>query len=43
MSNNQQLFAEIIPSEEANLSGGCGGYQNRSLGPAIEQQSMLRQ
>ena len=24
MSNNEQLFAEIIPSEEANLSGGCG-------------------
>ena len=24
MSNNQQLFAEIIPSEEANLSGGSG-------------------
>ena len=22
MSNNEQLFAEIIPSEEANLSGG---------------------
>ncbi|MGK7934406.1 MAG: hypothetical protein AB4206_01130 [Xenococcaceae cyanobacterium] len=25
MSNNEQLFAEIIPSEEASLSGG-GGY-----------------
>ena len=25
MSNNEQLFAEIIPSEEANLSGGRGG------------------
>ncbi len=24
MSNNEQLFAEIIPSEEANLSGGSG-------------------
>ncbi len=24
MSNNEQLFAEIIPSEEANLSGGRG-------------------
>ena len=24
MSNNEQLFAEIIPSEEANLSGGKG-------------------
>ena len=26
MSNNEQLFAEIIPTEEANLSGGNGGY-----------------
>ena len=25
MSNNEQLFTEIIPSEEANLSGGSGG------------------
>ena len=25
MSNNEQLFAEIIPTEEANLSGGNGG------------------
>ena len=24
MSNQEQLFAEIIPSEEANLSGGTG-------------------
>ena len=24
MSNNEQLFAEIIPTEEANLSGGMG-------------------
>jgi hypothetical protein len=24
MSNNEQLFTEIIPSEEANLSGGRG-------------------
>ena len=24
MSNKEQLFAEIIPSEEANLSGGMG-------------------
>ena len=29
MSNNEQLFAEIIPSEEANLSGGNGGYGGR--------------
>ena len=29
MSNNEQLFAEIIPSEEANLSGGNGGYQKK--------------
>ncbi len=33
MSNSQQLFTEIIPSEEANLAGGCGGYQNRGPGP----------
>ncbi len=26
MSNKEQLFAEIIPTEEANLSGGYGGY-----------------
>ncbi|MGB5709743.1 MAG: hypothetical protein WBM44_02350 [Waterburya sp.] len=26
MFDNQQLFAEIVPSKEANLSGGCGGY-----------------
>ena len=27
MSNNEQLFAEIIPCEEATLSGGSGyGY-----------------
>ena len=32
MSNSQELFAEIIPSEEASLSGGCSGYQNRGLG-----------
>ena len=25
MSNNEQLFAEITPNEEANLSGGSGG------------------
>ena len=29
MSNNEQLFAEIIPSEEANLSGGSGGSRAR--------------
>ena len=29
MSNNEQLFAEIIPSEEATLSGGDGGYRHR--------------
>ena len=29
MSNNEQLFAEIIPSEEANLSGGYGGRGGR--------------
>ncbi len=34
MSNSQQLFAEIIPSEEANLSGGCGGYyRNHARSP----------
>ena len=27
MSNNEQLFAEIIPSEEATLSGGNGGHR----------------
>lgn len=26
MFDNQQLFAEIVPSKEANLSGGCCGY-----------------
>ncbi len=30
MSNSQQLFTEIIPNEEANLSGGCGGYYRNS-------------
>ena len=29
MSNNEQLFAEINPSEEANLSGGRGGRGGR--------------
>ena len=34
MSNSQLLFAEIIPSEEANLSGGCGGYyRNHTRSP----------
>ena len=32
MSNNQELFSEIIPSEAANISGGCGGSRNRHLG-----------
>ena len=33
MSNNEQLFAEIIPSEEANLSGGyCGACHEKSGG-----------
>ena len=33
MSNNEQLFTEIIPSEEANLSGGflfCGRRRNNA-------------
>ena len=32
MSNSQQLFAEILPSEEANLTGGCCGCQNSGSG-----------
>ncbi len=31
MSNNQQLFAEIIPSEEANLSGGSGAIADADV------------
>ncbi|MGK7934407.1 MAG: hypothetical protein AB4206_01135 [Xenococcaceae cyanobacterium] len=34
MSNNEQLFAEIIPSEEASLSGG-GGYGRRGDRPGV--------
>ncbi|MEM8723533.1 MAG: hypothetical protein AAGE84_30340 [Cyanobacteria bacterium P01_G01_bin.39] len=29
MSNSQELFSEIIPSEAADISGGCGGSRNR--------------
>ena len=36
MSNSQQLFTEIIPSEAVNISGGCGGSQNRGMG-ALDQ------
>ena len=32
MSNNEQLFAPIIPSEEANLSGGRGGQGRHRTG-----------
>ena len=32
MSNNEQLFAEIIPTEEANLSGGRGGAGRHRTG-----------
>ncbi len=32
MSNNEQLFAEIIPTEEANLSGGRGRGGGDRLG-----------
>ena len=31
MSNNEQLFAEIIPSEEATLSGGMGRGRRRPI------------
>ena len=31
MSNNEQLFTAIVPTEEANLSGGNGGYSYDSL------------
>lgn len=31
MFNSQQLFTEIIPSEEANLSGGYGGYKRNCI------------
>ena len=29
MSHNEQLFTEIIPSEEANLAGGNRGRRRR--------------
>ncbi|MGK7947611.1 MAG: hypothetical protein AB4368_02070 [Xenococcaceae cyanobacterium] len=29
MSHNQELFTEIIPSEEANLAGGSGRHRRR--------------
>ena len=32
MSNDRELFTEIIPSKAANISGGCGGSQNRDPG-----------
>ena len=31
MSNNEQLFTEIIPSEEANLSGGSGAIADADV------------
>ena len=31
MSNNEQLFTEIIPSEEANLSGGSGAISDANV------------
>ena len=36
MSNNEQLFAEIIPSEEATLSGGNGGHRRGGHRPRIK-------
>ncbi len=35
MSNNEQLFVEIIPSEEANLSGGRGRGSRGSSGSPL--------
>ena len=34
MSHNQELFTEIIPSEEANLAGGSGRRRRRPVNTA---------
>ena len=33
MSHNEELFTEIIPSEEANLAGGNGGRRHHRRRP----------
>ena len=38
MSNNQSLFAEITPNEEANLSGG---YNNASIRSQTQPQYQI--
>ena len=34
MSDNKQLFSEIVPTEEANLSGGSRRHHRRPINTA---------